>query len=611
MPARKTSPLPTRIWKFSARLVSPQDSVHEILWRSNRYYNALVAIERGRHARYRAIRDAHAPELAMLEEKWEALDRAIGELYAEAKAQRAEWWRESRGDKARLLPADFEARKEALAREQKAASEAAKPLRAAFTALLEPARAAYKERRAARANGGGPRIQSAANAAVLAEMLSEADWHPAWRALAQSDDQAHDEALAARAACGLACGPYLGVEEAIARAKKDSAPHPPRFRRFGGEGLLRVQIRERSWATLSGGAVRIEPMPPLGPGKRSTLIRVTLDQSRGADKRSVVFTARLHRLPPDDAQVKWVALAVRKLGRKMRYELQLTLEHASFAEPKRPAGQRAPEHLSLGWARRPEGIRVASYPGGEVYCPAHVLDALAYADSVQGIADRLRDEAVRRLRLIAYKAGHRFSHASWQRLGGRDIARLRGFALDYARHVFGARREALWQAWRDQRLSSHKELYLPMHEVRWARRGSHALAFWCLLWACKHKHLEELAYYRRRRALHMRDAHYRAEAIRLATEFSSLTIDSYSVAQMKMREPLTLPGEIPKDLSQSQMHSAAPGRLREILLEVMGARCTLCERPRDAAERGAARVAKLPRPRKVREETRAVEPEAE
>ena len=45
MAARKTSTAPTRIWTCAAKLTS-WDGPREILWRSHRYYNALVEIER-------------------------------------------------------------------------------------------------------------------------------------------------------------------------------------------------------------------------------------------------------------------------------------------------------------------------------------------------------------------------------------------------------------------------------------------------------------------------------------------------------------------------------------------------------------------------------------
>lgn len=60
---RKTSTLPTRIWKFAARLEAPREA-HEILWQATRYYNRLVEIERARHARFAAIRRTYAPDLA-------------------------------------------------------------------------------------------------------------------------------------------------------------------------------------------------------------------------------------------------------------------------------------------------------------------------------------------------------------------------------------------------------------------------------------------------------------------------------------------------------------------------------------------------------------------
>lgn len=606
---RKTSELPTRNYKFAARLTSPEGEARGILWQSSRYYNALVAIERDRYERFAAVRRAHCPELAALEERWDAVDAAIGALYKEAKEARADWWRASGGDRVRLLPPEFEPRREALAAEQQSINDAAKPLREAFKALYQPAREAFKARADARTAGRGPRTRSKVNAAVRAEMLAEPAWHPAWKAIAQSDAEAHDRALEARDKSGLFGGTYLAVEDAVARAKKDSSPRPPRFQRFQHAGVVRAQVPPgTTWGGLvaagqiHSGRLQVKRVPSRTGGARSNIFEVTLDQSRGDLKVVVTAVAKLHRLPPADAAVKWVALVLRPRPRRtgppeLRALLMLTLEHASFDVPKRPAGLRAAEHVRLGWASRAEGIRVAHWPGGDVVCPERVLDRHAFADSMQSEADRLRDEVVRRLRIVTHRAGSRIAHASWLQLGRREVGRLRELAEAYARHVLGDAVDERWRAWVRERRASKRDLYCSMREVRRTMAGREALAWWLWTWSRKHAHLTQMAADVRRGAADARDQHYRLEAIRMATEFERLTVDGYSIADIKKREPLTMPGTGVRDRPQWQMQVAAPGRFREILLDVMGGRCKKCERPREAQEAVPARAVKAKRSR--------------
>ena len=88
--------------------------------------------------------------------------------------------------------------------------------------------------------------------------------------------------------------------------------------------------------------------------------------------------------------------------------------------------------------------------------------------------------------------------------------------------------------------------------------------------------------------MNRRDARYRQEAIRIATEYASLTIDDYDIAALKKLEPLTMPGTGVRDMAQAQLQHAAPGRFREILIDVMGARCTPCGRPDGEGKPGPA-----------------------
>lgn len=607
MAARKTSSLPTRIWKFPCR-VTDEAAVHEILRAANRYYNALVEIERARHARYQEIRRRHAPELAALEEEWERIDDRIEALIREQKRARQQHWRETDGEKRRLLDAQIEAQIAALRTEAKRVSAAAKEHRSAFAALIEPGRAEYKRRATERAGGAGPTVKSRVNAEVLAEMLGEPQWPDAWKEIARSDDEAHKATIAARASCGLATGTYLAVEEAVQRARKDSSPRPPRFRRFDGHGKLAVQTRDLTFADALAGSSKLSIAPaPHRPDKRgdqSRMVVARLDQTiPREDRRVVETTAKLHRRPPDDAVIKWASLLVRRVGSRTTYELQLTMEHSSFAEPKRPAGTRDAEHVRIGWARVDGGVRVAHWPSGDVVLPDAILDQHEHAAAVESAADRHFERVKKMLRRWMRGGPHHLT--AWHLMqSDQRRAMLRRVCREYAEHMMVA--HEWWKQWKTDRLARGEDLFAPVCVVRrWLRaRGvvdqQKVAAFWLYTWARKDAHLMQLAADSRRRFQNRRDTFFRREAIRIATEFSTVTVDSYSIAKLKELPSLTMPGDTPRDQSQHNAHAAAPGRFREILLEVMGSRCTPCERPGGGEKAGAARTKK--RGRSVRSE---------
>jgi hypothetical protein len=607
--ARKTSTKPTRIWTFSAVIENPAEA-REILSRANRYYNALIEIERDRRTRFAAVRRQYAPELAALEDEWLRLDEQIILLYREAKNERADFWRATRGKKKeglkkRILPEAFEARRAEIEAHKKAVSERATEWRKKFMTLVQPAREEFKRRTKELGKGRGPRAKEKINAQVSAAMLAEPDWHDAWKAIEASDGAALLAGKKARFASMLYGGTYQAIDDAVARAKLDSV-QPPRFHRFDGTGKIRLQAEKgATWqsALRSHRRMSIVPIetragrssPCAGTSARSRMVRLELDQTipprrAGANPvRSVVSaTCRLHRVPPLDAEVKWVTLLVRRRGQVLTVEFQLTLEHESFAESKRPAGLREPEHIRIGWPRVAEGIRVAEWPGGGVVCPNSILDTHEYAESIEAFADSLREQAVRRICAIARLAGSRPD--ARKLVGDRQRIRLRLACEAYAQLVFPDVRER-WLAWRLARKAMKRDLYAPIHELRRTSDAREAFAWWCFLWARKDQHLEQLVADLRNKAVNRRDALYRREAIRLATEFRELTIDNYSIADLKEKPELTMPGELPR-VAAWQAQVAAPGRFRELLVEVMGGRCTPCERAGDEKKGGSARSKK-------------------
>lgn len=589
--ARKTSGLPTRVWKFAGR-VEPEsiETAMEILRLSNRYYNRLVEIERARHARFLEIRRRYAPELADLEAQWSQLDDAVAALYAEAKRGRQTHWQQSRGEKVRSLPPEFEARLLVLEAQKKAVSAAAKSHRVAFKALLDPAQKECKRRAKELAGEAGPRTKSVVNGRVLAQMLAESEWTEAWKEISRSDAEAHACTLAAREACGLYAGTYLSVEEAFQRAKRDSAPRPPSFKRFSGGGQIQVQIKDLDWTSLGRisrvSVERLEARP--GASARSRMVRVRFDQSRDDTTRIVSAVCKLHREPPADAQIKWVRLVIRRVGARTTCLLQFVLEHADFALAKRPPGSRDAEHVYIGWHREVGGIRVAYWRGGEVLCPSSILMQAAHKESIQSAVDRLHGQAMRRIAKVATLSGQPLQRRPMA--SARWRGQIRMLCEAYARHVLGEESvDRRWRAWIADRKAHGLDLYAEPHELRSQMGGREAFAWWCWIWAKKDAHLQQLSADSGRRFENRRDAHYRREAIRIATEFRELTVDDYSIAKLKEMSPLAMPGDGKRDIAQSQLQAAAPGRFREILREVMGARCAPRERPGGASGGGSAR----------------------
>lgn len=616
MVARKKSLCPTRIWKFSARPDNPE-AMRQILFESRRYYNQLVEIERARYGRFVTIRRRYAPVLAALDDEWLALDDALDALYAATKRDRQTHYRET-GERRRFLSDEMRAEESRLQNEKKRVSAEAKEHRMAFAALIEPARVEYARRTAERGTVVGedgkprvvgPRTKSSINDAVRNEMLSEAQWSDVWKDIARSDDDAHRAQLAARAACGLSTGTYLMVEESFARAKKDSAPRPPRFRRFDGSGKISVQLRDATYSDALRGttALSIRPAPAHSHRRagKSLAVVVELDQSvpRG-DRRRVKMTAMMHRTPPPDAEIKWASLLVRKVGSRPTYELQLTLEHESFSAPKRPVGAGSEVHVRIGWARVDGGVRVAHWPGGEVVVLDDILGQNDYAASVRSAADVHFERAKKLMR--RWMRGGQHSLTAWHRMQN-DHARtlFRHACMSFADYTLGDA-HATWKAWRADRLSRGEDLYAPAWVLRrWLRaRGvadqQRVAAFWAYTWARKDEHLLQLAADSLRRHASRRDAFFRREAIRIATEFACVTVDSYSIAQQKELPLLTLPGDGVRDQAQHNAHAAAPGRFREILREVMGSRCM--SRERSSCE-GSMRTARNSKGREMTRKT--------
>lgn len=558
--------------------------VTEILRAGGRYYNALVEIERHRSERFNEIRRELAPELAAREDEYARLDDRAEELVRAIKQSRRTHWRKT-SERTRTTPGDLEGELAKIQAEKRRVSAEATPLRRAFVERLAPDNDRYKTVVQARgAAGVGPRSKERINAEVLEEMVADPRTDPVWVRVRLSDAQALRERKVARSRCGLPPGTYLTIEDAVARAIKDSNPRPPRFRAARGGGRVAVQLHKTTWADVIAGTstfLRLRPNPIPGRKGRSSE-HFLADIRVGSNGRAPVwatFPVRVHRQPPDDALVKWAWVTVWRVGERTHYELQFVLGHAAFDVSTRLAGVGDGGHIRIGWRQTETGVRVASWPAGELEVPTAMLARAQRVERLLSHADTHYNHVVRVLALFLRGRGMRWDHLR----PARARHQLRAVLVAWAEHHFGAPGvKLLWKRWREERLAAGRDLFCALREADRALRTvspEARLAWWCYLWTRKDAHLRQWAADAQRRFENARDAHYRAAAIKLATTFETITIDNYSITDVRLRpKPVSLPGDEINETAQHNGQLAAPGRFREILLEVMGKRCTPCPR---------------------------------
>lgn len=451
-----------------------------------------------------------------------------------------------------------------------------------------------------------PRIKEKLNAQVLQEMLEE-NWAKAWKEVARSDKAASDARKKARAECDLPPGVYLQVETAFDRAKADALPEPPRYyshaERFDGRGKIAVQLGSETFADiLSGASSKFQLARSVRPGARGkqdhywiARLQIARSTRSKADHLWASFPVKLDRMPPDDAVIKWAWVTVRKRGERRVFELQLTMEHESFAASKRPAGSGDGGHIRIGWGSHPDGICVATWKDGEVVIPHEILDQGAHSSILRGHADEHFYSVKRALRLWLQRGPNRLLY--WDRVAS-EAKRLhfRELCTDYAVSRFGSERlRELWKRWRAHRIGAGRDLFAYLRVAdRWVREQGYLeqedrMAWWLHLWARKDGHLRQYSADSMRRFESRREQFFRNEAIRIATRYETVTVDKYNIAVLKKLPELTTPENRPSEKAQRNLQLAAPGRFREILLETMGPRCTKSERPSDDENTGTAR----------------------
>ncbi len=532
---RKVSDVPCRIWTFGVQPTPDKELFDDQLIKAHRYYNMLIEIERWRRTEFRKARSRVA-DMAPLEARHEALKAEIQTLRTSIKARRA-------ASRTREAAPDLQPRLKEAQAERKAV---------------------YAELKAARLALRDDPVLKEATEKLAAEGTARVK--------------------AARAACGVYWGTYLLTEKAAESAAK--SPTDPEFRRWRGEGRVGVQLHHEKFQDVLEG--------------KSTMLRITLNAPRGTSRRAekrrfgtvqlrvgsatprdpiwVSFPVILHRLPPPGATLTWAWVRAQRIGTQIRYELQITVESAEFADGPRGHGVAA---IDVGWRVLPNGdLRVAYLRDDqgterELCLPAKLLSRLRFCQElrsyqslhfdvalahwrswVEAFDDEL-PEWLREVRphLALWKSPARLAHA---------VARW----IDEA----GAREEVdrLWDLWRAARLEQKLDLFATLDEVAEFFKDKTDLyptMVYMELWRRKNHHLRDWEAHQRAKCLGWRKDIYRNFAADVAKTYQTVVFEDIDLRKLNRNAQ---PEEETRDHLHWSRNTAAPGELRGFCVSAMG-----------------------------------------
>lgn len=508
---RKTSQIPSKVYTYGC--LPPRNPEHaaligEQLWLAHRYRNKLVEIELARRATARQAQ-AERPEVIALETRAKDLADRLAALRTAIKS----------------------ARKSARSRE------------AAVTAPAgEEAKVVLAELRAARAELKAAKVAARADAGVAATLKA-------------ANDTAAAAVRAARAECGVYWGTYLLAERAMEQARGSSTD--PKFQRYRGEGRIGVQLQGGlPIANLpTDTRLQIDPVPPeTWTGNRGqrrrlgrTLVRIRVGST--PDGRAPVWVELpmvLHRPLPADGIIKWAWLKRVREGTRWRYDLQITVEAASFVAPAPPG--RATAAIDMGWRLRPGGdIRVgylADERGHteELVLPANVPGALDHVESLRAIRDRnfnvARDKLGQWLALLPAPPPQWLGEATQNLVQWRSPARLSAVA---------------W-AWREQRFDGDAEIFAELDA-----------------WRKQDRHLLQWESHERAKTLRRRRDIYRNIAHRIATKYGRVVLEKFDLRQVA-RLPAPEGATPGNPAARGQRQVAAISELRQCITSACAAR---------------------------------------
>lgn len=520
-------------------------------------FNRLVAVERWRRKEYSTIRSRYVPGLGELEEAYEQLSDWIGAFKGAETSKRGVIRRKRqiasapkhKGGPAKptrqVDAAEELSDIEIMKQWRKAASDAMKPLRAEFAALLGDASVTYeartcgveveriKERNRLReivaektsaekflevaakvglreahaalktitdeidAVTPATHKKKAANKRVLAEMLEE-PWPEAWKDCARLDDVAYKLVEWIGTLHNLNHGTYEAVQRAVEAAGKrppprpDSEPRKPKQRPAFSRRMYRKmgwQIQKSmTWGGVMEGKCRdlhvSDVRPHTGDKQRMTMsIRIT--QPNGEPATWVDVAATLPRPIPEDTKLTWVYLVPEERpGNKIEYSVQLTVQ------PTAPLIERAVGaghvHVALRWTQSGRTLNVADINGKPLLLPVEgkhgLVEKLRYAESCRGYSDDHFNTAREELAKRLSSMPQDIQDMCKNLPHWKRHEKLRRVANALAAKVPGNETLPAWNAWRDARLRQKLDLFAPYAELEQWMRADASPAFVFACW---------------------------------------------------------------------------------------------------------------------------------
>jgi hypothetical protein len=477
---------------------------------------------------------------------------------------------------------------------------------AAQTALaaLEAARAAQKARNASASSTSG---QGPADRARLRQLRQTAEasrraFRDAPReAYADPEVKAELAAVSAehkarckrlRAGSGLYWCNYQVVEMAAASFGKGP---PPRFHRRTGNDRVAVQIQHGMSVAeaTSGDDLRFRLVDT---GRRAchgapiyqAWLRI------GSDNKSrpiwAVCTCEVHRLPPDDAAIKWVYLRRRRRGVQHDWKMSMVVSRKEGWPSDDDEDDDAVVAVNPGWRVVPGGLRVATWVGlddddrqGMLVLGQDHLRLWERASAVRGERDDLLTEATRRLSVFVTARQTQGPPLPGWIAGWRGLATVRRWRSQ-------ARLAALVLHWRHNRFQGDEDVYGWLEGQKLPHPPGSAPAY--RGWRVRDAEMANLEACLLKRAINKRENAVRALAALLSQDYRTVVLAKVDYRKLARKLEVEEAGKDGSDneTARRNRHISAPGRTSELFREkfservvvvdaaYMTQRCCVCAR---------------------------------
>jgi len=700
----------TQVMKFGVRsIIEHDEEAREAMFHAHRLYNDVMEVQLDARAAYRQVRSEVVPDLQRAEEELERLDgeakkliknangakerkkarlslspedrKRLDEIDAKRKEENATAKRLRKEFKDLMDPANEEYQERTSGADRKlfrTRAEIGRQLKAAKRIPQNPevkqlkmALEAVKDKIKEQSIPAGSKKEKANNL-VSAEMLSEPKWPDTWKRLHATEREKHARIKELCRTAGLGEATKKSVIDAVEQALK-TAEGDPGFRRYDGGRKIGVRIRASKASGLENGMgvqeafldgetrFRLSGMtPPPGrredpkprqPNSRRSRARYAVASfpiGVREGKKWISVEAIIDRPIPEDAVILYVYLVPRRIGFRMSYSLQLTIQ------TKRPLVQR-----TFGKKHGEVHVRFHAEPGGSGVVVAEIdgkpfaLDGPEFRSSAKFFDKRGGAlSAMHYCRVLRTQADQIFEKAKWilddwrtndacpdwlrAELGfrekriengveirgqkdlkeWRDHGRLAVVSRMWVDAVFGdgernsgdARCHELWKKWRGHqdgfaksvRYGDRKrgdyytmdidglERWLATHGVK-GREAT--VCFWLELWRRKDWHLRQWAADSDARGRRCRKDQYRVKASALAKEYASLVVHQIDLGNLRRkRKPLEEKDEL-HEKAKRQLLDAAPGEFIDCLKAVFGDRLETARKTEKAEDRVADGVA--------------------